>query len=152
MDIRKAKIKDAIYIHELINDYAKTGILLPKSLNAIYDNIRDFFVAFEKDKFLGVSALHIVWEDLAEVKSLAVKKEYTGKGIGRALVNACLEEAKELGLSNVFVLTYQVDFFKSLGFEIVKKESLPHKIWGECINCSKFPSCDEVSMLKILKA
>jgi amino-acid N-acetyltransferase len=152
LDIRKAKIKDAPYIHELINDYAKSGVLLPRSLSSIYENIRDFFVAIEDDNIIGVCALHIVWEDLAEIKSLAVEKNYTKKGIGRALVEACLKEAKEYDIKTVFVLTYQVDFFKKMGFELIKKETLPHKIWGECINCSKFPSCDETAMSKLLKA
>lgn len=148
MIITKAKLQDATKIHELINDYAKTGVLLPRSLSSIYENLRDFFVAKEEEELIGVGALHIVWEDLAEIKSLAVKSPYTKKGIGKALVNTCLEEAKSLGIKKIFVLTYQVEFFQSLGFEVVKKETLPHKIWGECINCSKFPSCDEIAMIK----
>ena len=152
MDIRKARLKDASYIHELINEYAKTGVLLPRSLSSIYENIRDFFVAVEDDKVVGVCALHIVWEDLAEIKSLAVVRDYTKRGIGKALVESCLKEAKDYGIKTVFVLTYQVEFFKKLGFNLIQKETLPHKIWGECINCSKFPSCDEIAMSKLLKA
>ncbi|GAB6077411.1 N-acetyltransferase [Hydrogenobaculum acidophilum] len=152
MDIRKAKIKDAPYIHELINDYAKEGVLLPRSLSSIYENIRDFFVAIDNEKVVGACALHIVWEDLAEIKSLAVIKDYIKKGIGKALVEKCLEEAAYYNIKTVFVLTYQVDFFKKMGFKLIQKETLPHKIWGECINCSKFPSCDEIAMSKLLKA
>ncbi len=148
MIITKAKLQDAPKIHELINEYAKTGILLPRSLSSIYENIRDFFVARKEDGLIGVAALHIVWEDLAEIKSLAVKSPYTGQGIGKALIKACTEEAEQIGIPKVFVLTYKVEFFKKLGFEIVEKEMLPHKIWGECINCSKFPSCDEIAMTK----
>ncbi len=152
MDIRKAKIKDAPFIHELINEYAKDGVLLPRSLSSIYENIRDFFVATDNEKVIGVCALHIVWEDLAEIKSLAVEKNYVKKGIGKALVERCLEEAAYYDIKTVFVLTYQVDFFKKMGFKLIQKETLPHKIWGECINCSKFPSCDEIAMSKLLKA
>lgn len=152
MDIRKANLKDALKIHEIINEYAKEGILLPRSLSSIYENIRDFFVVTKDDDIIGVSALHIVWEDLAEIKSLAVKSQYKRQGIGKALIESCLQEAKLYGIPKIFVLTYQVDFFKSLGFIIVKKETLPHKIWGECINCSKFPSCDEIAMVKEIMA
>ncbi|HEK25372.1 MAG: N-acetyltransferase [Hydrogenobaculum sp.] len=152
MDIRKAKIKDAPFIHELINEYAKEGVLLPRSLSSIYENIRDFFVATDNEKVIGVCALHIVWEDLAEIKSLAVEKNYVKRGIGKALVERCLEDASYYDIKTVFVLTYQVDFFKKMGFKLIQKETLPHKIWGECINCSKFPSCDEIAMSKLLKA
>ncbi|MGC8678000.1 MAG: N-acetyltransferase [Hydrogenobaculum sp.] len=152
MDIRKAKIKDAPFMHELINEYAKEGVLLPRSLSSIYENIRDFFVATDNEKVIGVCALHIVWEDLAEIKSLAVEKNYVKRGIGKALVERCLEDASYYDIKTVFVLTYQVDFFKKMGFKLIQKETLPHKIWGECINCSKFPSCDEIAMSKLLKA
>ncbi len=152
MGIRKAKLKDSKHIYELINEYAKTGILLPRSLSSIYENIRDFFVASEDDKIVGVCALHIVWEDLAEIKSLAVAKEHIRKGIGKALVESALKEAKDYDIKSVFVLTYQVDFFKKMGFNLIQKETLPHKIWGECISCPKFNSCDEIAMSKLLKA
>jgi len=146
MGLRKAKLKDAVGIYSLINSYAKEGLLLPRSLNSIYENIRDFWVYEEEGQIVGCSALHVVWEDLAEIKSLAVMESMKGKGIGTALVQACLKEAKELGVKRVFVLTYALDFFEKLGFHTISKESLPHKVWGECINCVKFPSCDETAM------
>jgi len=146
MVIRKAKLKDAGEIYKLINQYAKEGILLPRSLNSIYENIRDFWVCEENGRLVGCAALHIVWEDLAEIKSLAVSEEYKGKGIGTMLVEACLKEAEELGVKRVFVLTYAHGFFSKLNFEEVEKMKLPHKVWGECINCVKFPSCDEIAM------
>ncbi len=144
--IRKARTSDAISIYTLINDYAKEGLLLPKSLNAIYENIRDFWVYEEDEQIVACCALHVVWEDLAEIKSLAVKKEYTNRGIGYKLVERCLQEAKELGIKRVFALTYAVGFFEKFGFSVVDKSTLPHKVWGECINCVKFPSCDEVAV------
>lgn len=144
--IRKAKLKDSVYIYNLINYYAKDGLLLPRSLNSIYENIRDFWVCEVDGSVVGCAALHIVWEDLAEIKSLAVREDYKGIGLGSALVEACLKEAQELGIKKVFVLTYAREFFSRLNFQEVEKSKLPHKVWGECINCVKFPTCDEVAM------
>ncbi len=145
--IRKAKPKDAVKIHELVNEYAKEGLLLPVSLNSLYDNIRDFWIYEENGEIVGCAALHVVWEDLAEIRSLAVKREFHRKGIGKKLVLTCLEEAKEFDLKRVFVLTYQVEFFKKLGFREWNKQLLPHKVWTDCLNCPKFPNCDETAML-----
>lgn len=143
---RKALLKDATDIYRLINHYAKEGLLLPRSLNSIYENIRDFWVFEREGQVLGCAGLHVVWEDLAEIKSLAVREDCRGQGIGLSLVEACLREANELGVKKVFVLTYACGFFSKLGFEEVEKSQLPHKVWRECINCVKFPSCDETAM------
>ena len=148
--IRKAKIKDIKQIQELIAYFAKLDVMLPRSLNELYEHIRDFWVYEDKSKVVGCAALHISWDDLAEVKSVAVAKKFHGKRIGYNLVSACLAEAQAIGAKKVFVLTYKADFFKKLGFKRVKNSSLPHKIWAECINCCKFPNCQEVAMLKIL--
>ena len=148
--IRKAKIKDIKQIQDLIAYFAKLDVMLPRSLNELYEHIRDFWVYEDKGKVVGCAALHISWDDLAEVKSVAVAKKFHGKRIGFNLVSACLAEAQAIGAKKVFVLTYKADFFKKLGFKRVKNSSLPHKIWAECINCCKFPNCQEVAMLKIL--
>jgi len=148
--IRKAKIKDIKPIQELINSFARQDIMLARSLNELYENIRDFWVVEEKGKVIGCAAMHISWDDLAEIKSLAVAKKYQSKGKGKELINACLEEARNLGARKVFALTYRPEYFKKLGFKRVKNASLPHKIWAECINCSKFPNCQEIALLKIL--
>ncbi|RLA78253.1 MAG: N-acetyltransferase [Deltaproteobacteria bacterium] len=148
--IRKAKIAEAKTIQKLINSFAKEGKLLPRSLSEIYDNLRDFFVFEEDGRILGVCALHICWEDLAEIRSLAVQEDAWRKGVGRQLVEACLKEAKELGVKKVFLLTYIPSFFRKLGFSEVDKATLPHKIWGDCLRCPKFPYCDEVALLKTL--
>jgi amino-acid N-acetyltransferase len=148
--IRKAKIKDIKQIQELIACFAKLDVMLPRSLNELYENIRDFWVYIDKGKLLGCAALHISWDDLAEIKSLAVAKNMQGRGIGRNLVLAALAEAEVLGAKKVFVLTYKSDFFKKLGFKKIKHDALPHKIWAECINCCKFPNCQEVALLKVL--
>jgi amino-acid N-acetyltransferase len=144
--VRKARITDAGRIQFLINEYAKLGLMLPRSIQSIYENIRDFWVYEEKGEVLGVCALTIFWGDLAEIRSLAVDSKHTGRGIGTALVKRALEEAREFGIPRVFTLTYQVKFFEKLGFKVIDKERLPHKIWRDCINCVKFPNCDETAM------
>ncbi len=144
--IRRARIPDARIIHQLLLTYAKEGQLLGRSLAAIYDSIRDFYVDEEDGKILGVGALAICWEDLAEVRSLAVMPGQHGKGVGRKIVEKCLQEAKDLGLQRVFALTYQPEFFKKMGFVEIDKAQLPQKVWGDCINCVKFPDCDELAL------
>ena len=146
MQVRKARTKDACHIHGLINYYAEKGLLLPRSLSEIYEHIRDYFI-LEKDGLIcGVCALGICWEDLAEIKSLVIKKEKQGKGFGSMLVGECIKEAKSLGIKRIFVLTYLPDFFARFGFQRIKKTSLPHKIWSDCLKCPKFPECDEIAM------
>lgn len=141
--IRKARIPDAIEIQKLINSFAEKDQMLPRALSAIYENLRDFFVLDKDGRVVGCGALHIAWEDLAEVKSLAIADEAQQQGLGKALVEACLDEARELGIPTVFALTYIPGFFEKLGFHRVDKGTLPHKIWSECINCPKFPDCAE---------
>ena len=149
--IRKAKIKDIKYIQELIGYFAKRDVMLPRSLNELYENIRDFWVYEDKGKILGCAALHISWDDLAEIKSLAVAKNKQKQGLGADLIAACLAEAQVMGAKKVFVLTYKQEFFKKSGFKKIKHEALPHKIWAECINCCKFPNCQEIALLKVLQ-
>ncbi len=147
MQIRKAKISDVPEMQRLINFFAEQGDLLPRSLNQLYENLRDFFVLDEGGQILGTCALHINWEDLAEVKSLTVDKKVQGRGFGKELVNACLQDARELGISRVFALTFKPEFFIKLGFHLIDKSELPHKVWNECINCVKFPDCGEVAVI-----
>ena len=150
--IRKATIHDVKKIHALLARHADRGELLPRPLSDLYDYLRDFSI-FEKDDdnlMVGVCALHVCWEDLAEIRSLAVPQEYQKKGIGSNLIANALNEARELGTKRVFALTYQPGFFAKHGFETIDKESLPQKIWADCIKCVKFPNCDETAVLKIL--
>ena len=150
--IRKAQIKDASKIHRLINSFAKLDLMMPRSLNEIYENIRDFWVSLDKNnKLIGCVALHIVgWDNLAEIRSLAVEKKYQKKGEGRLLIQACLEEAVDLHIDRVFALSYKPKFFKKFGFTIIDKAKLPHKVWAECSNCPKFPDCNEIGLIKKL--
>jgi amino-acid N-acetyltransferase len=147
LKIRKTKISDLKYIHKLINDFARREAMLPRPLSELYEGMRDFIVCEDNGKILGACALHIVWEDLAEVRSLAVDKGYQKLGIGKTLVRRCLKEAKELGLKRVFALTYNPEFFKKMGFADINKSSLPQKIWGDCLRCHKFPECDENAVI-----
>jgi len=141
--IRKAKIADVKDIQRLVNSFAAKNAMLPRALSTIYENIRDFYVADEDGRVVGCCALHVTWGDLAEVKSLAVDESTQGKGCGRVLVETCLQDARDLGIPKVFALTYVPGFFEKLGFKLVDKATLPHKIWSECINCPKFPDCGE---------
>lgn len=145
--IRKATIKDINSIQKLINFYAKKDKMLPRSLNELYENIRDFFVYEDKGKVLGCCALHVAWDNLAEIKSLAVLKPKQKKGIGTLLVKLAIEDAKRLAVKQVFALTYAPSFFKKFGFKKVEHSELPHKIWSECIKCVKFPDCDENALV-----
>ncbi|MBW1765859.1 MAG: N-acetyltransferase [Deltaproteobacteria bacterium] len=150
MLIRKAVIRDIESIHKLLGYYGDRGLLLPRSLSELYDHLRDFFVVEEdrqEPSILGVCGLGICWEDLAEIKSLAVVEDQQGKKFGLQLVEACLKEAGSLGLKKVFTLTYISGFFSKRGFKEVEKSSLPHKVWADCLKCPKFPNCDEVAML-----
>jgi amino-acid N-acetyltransferase len=145
--IRKAKIADVKDIQKLIEAFANKGEMLHRPLTDIYDNLRDFYVYEEKGVIVGACALHICWEDVGEVRSLAVSGEAGGKGIGSFLVNACLDEARGLGIPKVFALTYKPGFFEKVGFKQIGKEVLPHKVWGECVRCFKFPNCDENAVM-----
>jgi amino-acid N-acetyltransferase len=146
--IRQAKIADAEPIQRLINQFADEGRLLARSLSEIYDNLRDFYVSEgDGQQVTGVCALHISWEDLAEIRSLAVTAEERKKGMGTQLIEACLEEARQLGVKRVFLLTYIPTYFERSGFRAVDRSVLPHKIWADCIRCVKFPECDETAMV-----
>jgi len=143
LQYKKATLKDAKAIHSLVNIFARKEDMLPRSLNELYENIRDFYVCFNNDSIVGTAALHILWDDLAEIRSVSVSNKYQRQGIGRKLIRKCLHEAKKMGVNKVFALTYRPGYFKRLGFTEIDKNSLPHKIWGECLKCHKFPDCDE---------
>ena len=145
--MRKAKVSDVPQLADLVNGYAAQGEMLPKSLNQIYQSLRDFVVVEESGQIVGCGALHIVWDDLAEIRSLAVVEERWGNGLGRQMVTCLLEEARQLGLPTVFALTYREEFFKKMGFQVVDKDTLPRKIWVDCIDCLKFPHCDETAVV-----
>lgn len=146
--IEKAKIKDVPQIHKLINYFADKDEMLPRSLSEIYENVRDFFVVREGERVVACAALHVSWADLAEIKSVAVTEDNQHHGIGAQMVEACLQEAKELGIITVFCLTYRPTFFGRFGLSQVDKMDLPRKVWTECYRCPKFPDCEEVALVR----
>ncbi|CVK19756.1 N-acetyltransferase [Sporomusa sphaeroides] len=150
MIFRKATFSDVESILKLINEYAQQGLMLARSRNTLYEGLREFVLAEEDGKVVGVAALHLVWDELAEIRALAVHPSKIKTGIGRTIVEKLTEEAKELGVKTLFALTYQPGFFRKLGFKEVEKDSVPQKMWKECINCPKFPNCDEIAMVKEL--
>jgi amino-acid N-acetyltransferase len=148
--LRKARIGDVKTIHKLINLSAGKGEMLPRSLMDIYGSLRNFCVYQEegREEILGICAMSIVWENLAEIRSLHVDEQYRREGIGRKLVEACISEAITLQLFRIFTLTYEQKFFARLGFREVERSTLPEKIWSDCFRCSKYPDfCDEVAMI-----
>lgn len=145
--LRKAQIRDVKDIQKLLTFFAGRGDMLSRSLSELYEALRDFYVYEEEGQLLGTAALHIVWEDLAEIRSVAVSEDAGRRGVGTKVVQACIDEAKELGLKRVFCLTYKPDFFSKFGFRVVDKSELPHKVWGDCMKCVKFPDCDEIAMI-----
>lgn len=147
--LRKACIGDVKTIHRMINISAGREEMLTRSLMDIYGSLRDFFVCYDekRQEIDGICAMSIIWENLAEVRSLYVEERQRGRGLGRNLVDACISEAISLGLYRIFTLTYKKDFFQKMGFKIVDRSSLSEKIWSDCFRCSKYPDyCDEVAM------
>ncbi|MDR1696335.1 MAG: N-acetyltransferase [Endomicrobium sp.] len=148
MNIRPAKVTDVKEIHKLVEHYADNKEMLHRSLNSIYENIQEYVVVEEEDgSIIGCGALHVAWENLAEIKALAVSDKYTKQGIGKQIVARLQQNAKDLGVAKVFALSFKPEFFQKLGFGVIPKEMLPHKIWSECINCHLFPDCGEVPLL-----
>ncbi|WP_413854294.1 N-acetyltransferase [Candidatus Ruminimicrobium bovinum] len=150
MKIRPAKVQDVKQIHKIVEFYADNKEMLHRSLNSIYENIQEYVVAEHNKKIIACGALHVSWDDLAEVKALAVEKKYARKGIGRKIVTTLEKNAVELGIFTTFALSFKPEFFKKLGYEIISKEVLPQKIWSECINCHLFPDCGEIPLIKDL--
>lgn len=148
--IRKARVTEAKEIHRIINEFARREQMLPRALNDIYECLRDFYVWEQDGGIQGVCALRVVWEDLAEIRSLAVRDAYQKQGIGTCLLNACLREARDLGIKKVFALTYHPEFFSKYGFTEIDKNKLPKKIWGDCLRCPKFPECNEHAVMSHL--
>ena len=148
--IRKATLEEIKAIHRLVSDQAKLGHILPRAISDLYVQVRDFSVIADEEtgEIIGCGALQIVWEDLAEIRSLAVQTFHQYRGIGTQLVEALLEESRGMGINQVFVLTYRPRLFERLGFAHMDKSLLPHKIWADCLRCTKFPECDEIALVK----
>ncbi len=151
--LHKARLKDIKAIHGLLNEYSSKGELLPRPLSALYDHLRSFsvYVDEKENRVVGCCALQFCWEDLAEIRSLAVHPDHTQRGIGTKLAETALEEAKSFNIQKIFTLTYRPGFFERFGFEQIDRSELPLKIWGDCLLCVKFPDCDEIAMMKTVE-
>ncbi len=147
LKIRKAKLSDVEAIHSLISYYADKNLMLARPRALLYETVREFNVAEKDGRLIAAGSLHIIWEDLGEIRALAVDPGHARQGVGRRLVHSFLAEAGELELMKVFALTYQEGFFLKCGFSSIVKEELPQKVWKECINCPKFPKCEEVAVI-----
>jgi amino-acid N-acetyltransferase len=142
-------VGDVQAIYELIRTFADRKLMIRRSLGELYESIREFLVATDEEgRVIGCAALHVFWEDLAELKCLAVTAEAQGRGVGRLLVDACWEAARGLEINSVFALTYVAEFFEKLGYHRIDKADLPHKIWNECVRCPLFPSCQEIALIR----
>ncbi len=145
--VEKARIQDVPRIHRLINYFADKDEMLPRPLSEIYENIRDYFVIRKGEQVIACAALHVMWSDLAEIRSVVVSEDSHRQGIGARLMETCLKEARGLGIPTVFCLTYKPDFFEKFNFSQVDKMELPRKVWTECYRCPKFPDCGEVALI-----
>ncbi|RIH83690.1 Amino-acid acetyltransferase [Meiothermus luteus] len=151
VELRKARIKDVEQIYQLIKYWAERGLMLVRSHNHLYENLRDFFVLEDEDgHIVGSGALHILWHDIAEVRGLAIHPERQGQGLGRWIALAAEREAKDLGIPQIFAWTLQVRFFTSLGYHVTTREALPPKVYAECSACPFYDNCREIGVTKIL--
>ncbi|MHC5541766.1 N-acetyltransferase [Singulisphaera rosea] len=149
MNIRPARVGDVPVIQELIRTFADRKLMIRRSLGELYESIREFLVVTDDDgQIIGCVALHVFWEDLAELKCLAVATHAQGRGVGRMLVDACWEAARQLEIRSVFTLTYVADFFEKCDYHRIEKADLPHKIWNECVRCPLFPNCNEIALIR----
>ncbi len=148
--IRKATVADAKTIQKLVNTHAEGGAMLSLSLHEIFDSLRDFCVYETDGEIQAVCAMHVCWEDLAEVRSLVVMEENRKSNIGSRLVEFCETEASKLGIKRMFALTYTPGFFQKSGYTTIDKNELPHKIWADCVKCVHFPDCQETALAKNL--
>lgn len=148
--IRKASLNDVKSIHKIISGQARYGHVLARAMTDLYAQVRDFTVLTDDStgEIIGCGALRIVWEDLAEIRSVALRSSFQKSGLGSKLIGALIDEADSMGINRVFVLTYRVRLFERLGFQQMDKNMLPHKIWADCINCPKFPECDEIALVR----
>lgn len=146
VEVRKAVLADVEQVFDIVNHYANEGLMLPRTKESLVLNLQSIFVAEEDGNILGVASLAILGHDLAEIRSLGVKDEAKGKGVGKKLVERVIEETKKIGIPKLISLTYQVVFFEKCGFQIIQKTEMPQKVWTDCIHCPKFPSCDEIAM------
>jgi amino-acid N-acetyltransferase len=148
--IRKARISDVKELLELVNGFAAQNLMLPRGPQYLFENIRDYAVIIDEaagGRIVACGSLHVLWGDMAEIRSMAIRPEYQKRGLGRRLVEFLKEEATQLGIRRLFTFTLSEDFFARLGFTRKLRDELPPKVWGECSRCPKYFKCDEVGMV-----
>ena len=162
--IKKAQVRDVQEVLDLINGYAAANLMLPRGPQYLYENIRDFVIASDHKVpvysmmetrevlhlIVACGSLHVLWDDIAEIRALAIHPDYQHLGLGSKLVDTMINEARQLGVKRLYTFTLTEDFFKTLGFRRQKREELPPKMWGECSRCPKYFKCDEVGMVRVL--
>jgi len=148
--VRMAEADDVEQMFALLSPWSEKKVVLPRTRDSLYQHLQEFVVAEFDGKVVGLAALHVYQANLAEIRSLVVDDSHQGMGVGKLLVEACEKVAAGLGLEKLFALTYVTGFFGHMGYSVVQKETLPHKIWTVCIHCEKFTNCDEVAMVKQL--
>lgn len=151
IELTRATIAHVEPIMELVNGLAATGVMLPRSPASIVEKLRDFVVAYVDGEFAGCGALAVIWTDIAEIRSIAVDPKFQKLGLGKDIALRLIEDARELGIARVMAFTYVLGFFEKLGFKVVPHDSLPHKVFTDCLNCPKFHKCDEIAVEKVLK-
>ena len=151
IELKRATIAHVEPIMDLVNGLAAQGVMLPRSPASIVEKLRDFVVAYVDGEFAGCGALAVIWTDIAEVRSIAVDPKFQKLGLGRDIALRLIEDARDLGIARVMAFTYVLGFFEKLGFEVVPHDSLPHKVFTDCLNCPKFHKCDEIAVVKVLK-
>lgn len=149
--VEPARLSDANAIHALIDGWAQRGEMLERPLAEIHEAIRDFKVARDGGEVVGCGSLHIMGVDLAEVRSLAVREDQHGKGVGAAIVEACVEDGRAMGIERVFALTYRPGFFERQGFVLANVMDFPEKVWSECVRCPFFTDCREIAVVRDLR-
>ena len=153
LTIRPARAGDVPGIYEQVRVFADRGLMIRRSLAELYESIREFFVAVDEDnRVVGCVALHVFWEDLSEIRCLAVAEHVQGLGVGRRLVEACWDLARELEVTSVFALTSATGFFERCGYRQIDKSELPQRIWSECVRCPSFPNCTEIALIRLAEA
>jgi amino-acid N-acetyltransferase len=162
--IKKAKVQDVQEILDLVNGYAAADVMLPRGPQYLYENIRDFVIASDRNVpvysmmdtkeelhlIVACGSLHVLWDDIAEIRALAIHPDYQHLGLGSKIVEHLIEDARHLGIKRLYTFTLTEEFFRTIGFKRQKREELPAKMWGECSRCPKYFKCDEVGMVKVI--
>jgi amino-acid N-acetyltransferase len=149
LTIRPARASDVPGIHQQVQVFADQGLMIRRSMAELYQSIREFLVAVDdQNRVVGCVALHVFWADLAEIRCLAVAEHIQGLGIGRRLVDACWEVARELEIKSIFALTSSTGFFERCGYQQIDRSELPQAVWSECVRCPAFPNCQETALIR----